>query len=260
MSLVNNQTLETLLSAVENNNHFYAAQDVIPLLDLTSLNDTDNEEVISSLCVRAQTSHGNVAAVCIYPQFVATAKNILQYSKIKIATVANFPNGNSSVSSVTTTIKNSIADGADEIDVVIPYQDFLIHHDENSLATFVNNCKSVCGNIILKVILETGALNDPELIYSASSAAIRGGADFLKTSTGKININATLQAAAVMLLTIKENGNHCGFKASGGIRTLQQANPYLALAAQICDPEWISPQHFRIGASSLLDDLLKNIS
>lgn len=259
MSLVNQQ-IDSLITAAQNDPNFCSASDIIPFLDLTSLNDTDDGKIIAKLCVRAQTQHGNVAAVCIYPQFVTLAKKILQYTKIKVATVANFPHSDSSISSVILAIKQSIEDGADEVDVVIPYQDFLIHKDKNSLATFVNNCKAACGNHTLKVILETGALNDLELIYSASLAAICGGADFLKTSTGKITVNATLQAAAMMLSAIKENKSHCGFKASGGIRTLEQANSYLALAAQICGAEWISANHFRIGASSLLDDLLKNIS
>jgi len=249
---INRLTLATQQASVENN----LAARVIPLIDLTSLNDNDTEQSVLQLCAKSKTSLGNVAAVCIYPQFVKTAKNALQSSNIKIATVANFPYGNDDHTSALNSIKQSIADGADEIDVVMPYQTFLAG-DKNTVHEFIHACKQVCGtHIILKVILETGAIQKTSLIKEATEIAIEAGANFIKTSTGKIPVGATLEAAATILLTIKQTGRSVGFKASGGVRTAEQAAQYLHLAELILGKDWISPQSFRIGASGLLDILL----
>lgn len=233
------------------------AKQIIPLIDLTSLNDTDDVSTITALCEKAITPMGAVAAVCIYPQFIAYAKAALEDQAVKIATVANFPGGNFRPSMVIHEIVSVVRAGADEVDVVIPYYAYL-QEQPATIEVFIDTCKRACQQAKLKVILETGALKQPNFIAQASQTAIEAGADFLKTSTGKVEVGATLEAAAIMLLTIKQNPNkQVGFKASGGIRTPQQAASYLKLAELIMGKEWISPSTFRFGASGLLDALLK---
>jgi deoxyribose-phosphate aldolase len=242
-------------------NDIAVAKRILSLIDLTSLNLTDTEEAISLLCQNATSKMGSVAAVCIYPQFIPYAKKYLKDKTIKIATVANFPEGNQSLNTVLQEIRNSIINGADEIDVVMPYHSYLAG-DINAVKNFVQACKKTCGaEILLKVILETGALQQSEIIANASKDVILAGADFIKTSTGKISIGATLEAAKIMLTTIRDLklNRIVGFKTSGGIRTLPQAISYLQLADQIMGPKWVSPSTFRIGASSLVKDVMKDV-
>lgn len=231
---------------------------IISLIDLTSLNETDDKAIINELCAKAITPLGAVAAVCVYPQFVRQAKATLLNTAVKVATVANFPRGNATAASVLTEIEQAIAEGADEVDVVIPYQAYLVNRAE-SVQGFLHACKQACQSAKLKVILETGVLQSAELIEQASQAAIQAGADFLKTSTGKVAVGATLEAAAVMLLAIKNARAECksvGFKASGGIRTPEQAASYIKLAELILGENWVSSATFRFGVSGLLDALL----
>jgi len=249
--------ITTLIAAAEKVTVTFAkVKQTIPLLDLTSLNSSDTDASITELCQKALRLSEKVAAVCVYPQFVKLIKQQLANSGIKICTVANFPEGSTDIEATVKTIFANAVNGADEIDVVMPYSAFLTG-ETSVVQTFVKVCKQACGpHITLKVILETGALVNPEQIYQASCAAIAGGADFIKTSTGKVDINATLPAAAAMLTAIKDTGGSVGFKAAGGIRTAQQALGYLYLGEQIMGNDWITPGHFRLGASSLLDDLL----
>jgi deoxyribose-phosphate aldolase len=256
--MTNNTLTDLIITATTIPIDAYPSKQIISLLGLTSLNDNDTEAAIIKLCERAKTPIGNVAAVCIYSQFISTAHHALLNKNIKIATVANFPHGNNPIETVITEITSAINNGANEIDVVMPYQIYL-KSEREIIEKFVTQCKQACGKtILLKVILETGALQDPKLIYQASRAAIDGGADFIKTSTGKIAVHATLEAAAIMLQTIKDSGTNVGFKAAGGIRTMQQAVGYLYLAETIMSKNWLKPTHFRLGASILLDDLLAN--
>lgn len=230
--------------------------DIIALIDLTSLNHDDTDEKIIALCAAAQTKIGNVAAVCVYPQFVALAKKQLAATDINIATVVNFPEGNQSIDKVLTDIKQAIELGANEIDVVIPYSE-LRSTNTDVIDEFVAACKAACGNNCLKTILETGELTQ-EQITRASQQAISGGADILKTSTGKVTINATLDATETMLNAIKTSGKKVGLKVSGGVRTLEQANEYIHQAVNIMGNDFITSATFRIGASSLLDNLLSH--
>ena len=230
---------------------------LVELIDLTSLNETDTAETISALCQKAVTPLGHVAAVCFYPRFVKLAKEKLANTPVKIATVANFPHGNESLENVLALIRSAIKDGADEIDVVFPYPFFLQGNKEEAYE-FIRQCKAECTDaILLKVILETGALVEAALIAEVSYNVSNAGADFLKTSTGKIAVGATLDAARVMLETIKKIPRPIGIKISGGVRTIEQALQYIALAEDIMGPGWVSPKHFRIGASQLLDQLLQ---
>jgi deoxyribose-phosphate aldolase len=229
----------------------------LSLLDLTDLTDTCDAAAIEKLCTQAQTPFGNAAAICIWPRFVAQARAILGAgSPVKIATVVNFPSGELPVGDVVAETKQAIADGADEIDLVIPYRG-LIGGDEAAVTAMVSAVKAACPSpVILKTIIETGELKDAGLIRNASHLAISAGSDFIKTSTGKVAVNATLPAADIMLNAIRESGRPVGFKPAGGVRTVGDAAQYLNLAAAIHGDGWAKPSTFRFGASGLLNDIL----
>ena len=230
------------------------AAHALPLLDLTSLNEGDTEADIERLCRRA-TTYGT-AAVCIWPRFVPLAKNLLRGSGVRLATVANFPHGSDDIARAAEECVAAAVDGADEVDVVAPI-DAIRGGDIGMVSELVTACRAAAPETTLKVILETGVLGEPSLIAGAARAAVMAGCDFLKTSTGKAEVGATLEAAAVMLAVIEEADGKVGFKAAGGIRTARQAASYLFLAEQLIDPSWASPNTFRFGASALLDDLLR---
>lgn len=229
----------------------------LSLLDLTDLSDACTPEAIEKICADARTPHGNAAAICIWPRFVAQARAILGAdSPVKIATVVNFPSGDLPVETVVAETTAALADGADEIDLVIPYR-ALLEGDELAVRTMVAAVREACpAPAKLKVILETGELKDRDLIRNASHIAIIEGADFIKTSTGKVAVNATLEAADIMLTAIRESGRKVGFKPAGGVRTVADARLYLGLADTIHGPDWIMPSTFRFGASGLLNDIL----
>jgi deoxyribose-phosphate aldolase len=148
----------------------------------------------------------------------------------------------------------AVADGANEVDLVMPYR--RVGDDPDLVYGLVSGTRSAAGKALLKVILETGELQDEALIRKASEIAIDAGADFIKTSTGKVPVNATPEAARIMLSVIADQGGDVGFKPAGGIKTLGDANLYLDLAAEALGPDWATPRTFRFGASSLLDNLL----
>ncbi|MDE1461555.1 deoxyribose-phosphate aldolase [Spartinivicinus poritis] len=239
-----------------------AAQQALNLMDLTSLNDDDTEAKIIQLCHQAHSPAGNTAAVCVYPRFVPIAKKTLtslNCENILIATVTNFPAGGDDVAIAEAETRAAVAYGADEVDVVFPYR-ALMAGNETIGAELVAACKQACGDKVkLKVIIESGELKDPALIEKASLISIQAGADFIKTSTGKVPVNATLDAAEIMLKAIKANGSQCGFKAAGGVRNAEQAAEYLSLARNLLGDDWVSAQHFRFGASSLLASLLTTL-
>ncbi|MDW5378281.1 deoxyribose-phosphate aldolase [Halomonas sp. HP20-15] len=243
-----------------------ARQDVarraLALMDLTSLNDDDNEERINALCRQAATPAGHPAAVCIYPRFIATARQALAEAglsgRVRIATVTNFPHGAADVAAAEAETRQAIEAGADEVDVVFPYR-ALMAGDEATGRQLVEACRTACGERCLKVIIESGELADAALIRRASRIAIEAGADFIKTSTGKVAVNATLEAAEIMLTAIRDSGREVGFKAAGGVRSADDAAHYLDLAARLLGDAWITPGHFRFGASSLLGDLLETL-
>ncbi|MGG6893177.1 deoxyribose-phosphate aldolase [Rhizobium sp. BR 315] len=229
----------------------------LSLLDLTNLKDDCTPAQIEALCARAQSPYGNAAAICIWPRFVAQARSILGTDHaVKIATVVNFPAGDMEVADVSAEAREAIADGADEIDLVIPYRAFLAGN-EQAVTDMVAAVKAECtGPVLLKTILETGELKDAALIRRASELAIEAGSDFIKTSTGKVAVNATLEAADIMLRAIRASGRKVGFKPAGGIGSVADAALYLSLAETIMAPDWAMPSTFRFGASSLLDDIL----
>ncbi len=233
-----------------------AAQTLIRALDLTSLGKDDNEFKIEALCEKASTKYGNVAAVCVYPKFIPLVKRLLNGTDIKAATVVNFPDGGWDFDKLRSEIRKAVKLGADEIDAVFPYKKFL-EGDEETCENFLRTVKEECGKKhTLKIILETGELQKTSLIAKASQMCIAHGANFIKTSTGKSKISATPEAANIILETIANSQKNVGFKASGGIRTFEEARKYLVLANSIMGGKWPTAKHFRIGASSLIDDLL----
>lgn len=229
----------------------------LSLLDLTNLKDDCTPAQIDTLCARAQTPFGHTAAICIWPRFVAQARGILgPEHSVKIATVVNFPAGDMEPADVAAEAREAIADGADEIDLVIPYRAF-IAGNEKVVTDMVAAVRAECHEpILLKTILETGELKDAALIQRASELAIAAGTDFIKTSTGKVAVNATLEAADIMLRAIRQSGRKVGFKPAGGIGSVADAALYLSLAETIMAPDWAMPSTFRFGASGLLDDIL----
>ncbi len=238
------------------------AAQALALMDLTTLNDNDTDEIVIRLCEQAKSEGGMTAAVCVYPRFVPIAKKTLKAigaEQVQVATVTNFPHGNADIDIAVAETKASVAYGADEVDVVFPYR-ALMAGDAQIGFELVKACKAACGDaVLLKVIIETGELKTPELIRQASEISIAAGADFIKTSTGKVPVNATLEAAAVMLSVIQAKNRAVGFKAAGGVKTAEQAKAYLQLAAETLGEDWVSARTFRFGASSLLNDLLNTL-
>lgn len=231
-----------------------AAGRALPLLDLTDLSDDGTAAAIKRLCAKAVTPFGHVAAVCIYARFIPVAKPLLAGGPVRIATVVNFPGGGEDTEAVARETAAAIEAGADEIDLVLPYR-ALAAGRADVAARQIARIRDVAAGVTLKVILETGELADPDLIRQASDLALAAGADFLKTSTGKVAVNATPEAAEIMLGAIRASGRPAGFKAAGGIRRTADAAAYLAIADRIMGVDWARPATFRFGASGLLDDL-----
>ena len=234
-------------------------------LDLTSLNLDDTPERIDALCDRALSPVPGIdvhpAAVCIYPRFVAQARARLQGSGIAVAAVANFPLGSAPVDEVIVEVEGAIADGVDEIDVVFPFRAYLAG-DHLAAGELVRQVSEVCHSgshpKMLKVILETGVLHEAETIKAAAAVAIANGADFLKTSTGKLEPAATPEAASALLDVIgaaQRSGQRIGLKVAGGVKTVADAAVHLDLAVRCLDDA--HPGNFRFGASGLLNDIVR---
>ena len=233
------------------------AHRAIALLDLTELGDHATVDDVTALCTRAVGPHGKVAAVCVWPRHVAHAARQLAATGVRIATVVNFPSGNDDIDAVVELARAAQLDGADEIDLVLPYRAFLAgdHARGAAMISAVRQAVAAGSGKTLKVILETGELVDLAVIRAAAELAIRHGADFIKTSTGKTPVSATLGATQVMLQVIHDLDPAVGLKPSGGIRTRAEAAAHLAQADTIMGPAWASPATFRFGASGLLTAL-----
>uniref|UniRef100_A0A1I7TSZ2 deoxyribose-phosphate aldolase n=1 Tax=Caenorhabditis tropicalis TaxID=1561998 RepID=A0A1I7TSZ2_9PELO len=241
---------------------------VIQYIDLTTLNGDDTASKVVALAKRAinpipTDPSIHCGSVCVYPQRIADVKKFLNATKqnCHITGVAGgFPSGQYHLQSKVLECELSVADGATEIDIVISRasaleEDWKTVHDE------VQACKNACGSAHLKTILATGELKTLSNVYKASWASILAGSDFIKTSTGKESVNATLEVAYVMCSAVKRwyelTGKKVGFKPAGGIKTVDEALSYVALVKDILGEQWLNPTLFRIGASSLLDDCLK---
>ncbi len=227
-------------------------------LDLTDLDESAAPDRIDALCARARTPHGPVAAVCIYPRFAAQARAALQGSGIRIACVVNFPTGDRPVDFVQAMTGDALAEGADEIDLVVPWR-LLLTGNDAAMREIVRTVRRTIGGATLKTILETGELGDPDLVRRAATIAVEEGTDFLKTSTGKVPVNATPEAVEILLEVARDAGRPVGVKPAGGIRSTADAAAYLALCDRVMGPDWARPETFRIGASGLRDALLATL-
>ena len=229
---------------------------ILSLIDLTNLSDECTESDVVTLCRRARGEHGSVAAVCVWPRFVSTAMRELQGTAV--ATVVNFPHGTDPIDKVLADVAACVADGADEIDLVIPFRS-LSDGDvgDHAVVQMVAKVKqSLPDTVLLKTILETGELGTIAAVEHASSLCIASGADFIKTSTGKTRVSATPRVVEAMLEVLRRTpriDRRVGIKPSGGIRTVDDAREYLRLADRIMGPDWVSPSTVRFGASALLD-------
>ena len=224
-------------------------------LDLTSLNDHDDAAAIDALCAHAVTPHGVVAAVCVWPRFVARARAALPPA-VRVAAVANFPHGALDVGAALADCATIAAAGGDEIDLVLPWRAW-VGGDRASCAALVAAVRRTHPSLTLKLILESGELRDEALIAAAATMALDEGVDFLKTSTGKTPVSATPTAARTMLAAIAAHPRRAeaGFKASGGIRTVADAAVYIALVREVLGADAATPRRLRFGASGLLGDI-----
>ena len=226
----------------------------ISLVDLTNLTDGCDAAAIDLLCDRALRA--GTAAVCVWPDFVAQAVQRLEHSPIRVATVVNFPSGDERAFATGVLSERALADGADEIDVVLPFRWFAAG-DRGRADEVLSTVRAVTGGrALMKVILETGELVDPDAIAKAARFAIDHGADFIKTSTGKTKVSATPDAARIMLDAIAATDRTVGLKPSGGISTAADADGYLTLAESVMGADFLQPRTFRFGASGVLDALL----
>jgi deoxyribose-phosphate aldolase len=238
----------------------------VRMVDLTTLEGADTPGKVRGLCAKARRpdpldpSVPPVAAVCVYPDLVAVAKEAVAGSRVAVASVATaFPSGRASLAVKLADVQDAVSAGADEVDMVIDRGAFLAGRYGQVYAE-IRAVRQACGTAHLKVILETAELATLDNIARASWLAMMAGADFIKTSTGKVTPAATPPTALVMLAAVRDfeqaAGRRVGVKVAGGIRTAKDAIRYLVLANEIAGPAWLTPRLFRIGASTLLNDLL----
>jgi len=242
---------------------------ILNMIDLTTLEGKDTEGKVKQMCFKAKHLHDScpglptVAAVCVYPSMVKTAKLAVRDSGVKVASVSTaFPSGQAPLEVKLTDTKFAVESGADEIDMVISRGRFL-KGDYNFVYDEIAAIKNACGKARLKVILETGELVTLDDVRKASDIAIHAGADFIKTSTGKISPAATLQVTYTMLEAIRdyydETGIMIGMKPAGGISNSKLALHNLVMVKEVLGSMWLSNEWFRFGASSLANDVLMQI-
>ena len=241
----------------------------LSMIDLTTLEGKDSSGKVKHLCYKASHLHDsfsglpNVAAICVYPTMVPVAKKALEGTGINVASVATaFPSGMADLQAKLDEVKSVVEDGADEVDMVISRGEFL-RGEYEYVSDEIAQVKEACGNAHLKVILETGELVTLDNVRLASDLAMEAGADFIKTSTGKVSPAATPSVVLTMLEAIKDyqikTGKKIGMKPAGGIGTAKQAVQYLVMIKETLGNDWLSPDLFRFGASSLANDVLMQI-
>ena len=241
----------------------------LSLIDLTTLEGKDSEGKVKQLCYKASHLHYKhpglpyVAAICVYPTMVPIAKKELEGTGINVASVATaFPSGMADINAKLDEVKSVVDAGADEVDMVISRGRFL-NGDYNYVSDEISQVKDACGKAHLKVILETGELVTLDNVQLASDIAMEAGADFIKTSTGKVSPAATPPVVLTMLEAIRDfqikTGKKVGMKPAGGISTAKQAIQYLVMIKETLGDDWLSPNLFRFGASSLANDILMQI-
>lgn len=259
---------DILAKSFEKNNTREVKKFLYSTIDLTTLSGADTEEKVAQLVASVNDFEGtedvpSVAAICVYPNFVKTVRSVLTAEGVQVACVSGcFPASQSFIEVKIAETALAIADGADEIDIVLNLGAFL-SGDYEEAATEIQEQRSTARAAHLKVILETGALKDPELIRKASILSLFSGADFLKTSTGKEYPGADLRAAYILCSVLKEYfdkyGEKRGVKFSGGIRSAEEAVKYYCIVEALLGKEWLDNKLFRIGASSLVGSLQKEI-
>jgi len=225
-------------------------------LDVTVLNEHVHHKYIKLFCQRINKMTIQPASVCVYPKHVEAVQACLFNQKIPITTVVNFPHGLYEWPQIEADILHAVSLNVSELDIVIPYGKWLSQHCEVDITRFAEHCKEVVGeNITLKYIIETGVLQDAELISDISLLLCQHGADFIKTSTGKTVPGATISAATAIMSAIKKHenqtGQKVGLKVAGGIRTCEQAYEYIDLVRSYLGKQWLDPQYFRIGCSQV---------
>jgi deoxyribose-phosphate aldolase len=262
--------VETLRKrSIKKASKLWALDLAIRMMDLTTLEGRDTAGKIRAMCAKAihpqpgDPSIPSVAAVCVYPALIADAKEALRGSTVKVASVATgFPSGQTFRPIKVAEVREAVAAGADEIDMVIDRGAFL-SGDYATVFDEIVEIKDSCGDAHLKVILETGELGTFDQVRRASILAMAAGADFIKTSTGKVQPAATLPVTLVMLEAIRDfekaTGRLVGMKPAGGIRTAKEAVQYLVVLYETLGPRWMTPDRFRFGASTLLNDVLMQI-
>jgi deoxyribose-phosphate aldolase len=255
--------------SIKRESKLWALDLTIRMIDLTTLEGKDTEGKVRQLCAKGRRpdptdpSIPSVAAICIYPTLISTAKRALAGSGVKVASVATgFPSGQTFTEVKLTETRQSVEAGADEIDMVIDRGAFL-QGDYRTVFEEIVAVKEACGDAHLKVILETGELETYDNVRRASILAMAAGADFIKTSTGKVQPASTLPVTLVMLEAIRDferrTGRSVGMKSAGGIRTAKEAIQYLTVVYETLGPRWMTPDRFRFGASTLLNDVLMQI-
>lgn len=241
----------------------------VTMLDVTTLEGADSVGKVRQMCQKAMRpmpedpSIGPAAAVCVYPRMVKVAAKAVENSPVQVAAVATqFPSGQMRLKERLAEVRYAVGEGADEIDMVISRGQFL-QGEYRAIYDEVAACKEACGKAHLKVILETGELLTYDNVRYASDLAMAAGADFIKTSTGKVPLAATLPVTLVMLQAIEdfyeETGRIVGMKPAGGISNAKLALQYLVMVREILGPKWLTNKWFRFGASSLTNDLLMQI-
>ncbi len=255
--------------SVKRESKLQALNMIVSMCDLTTLEGGDTDGKVSQMVAKAirpdpnDTSVPSVAAVCVYPELVSTAKEEVSESKVLVASVSSyFPSGQAPLESKIHDTKYAIQNGADEIDIVINRKAFL-EGDYRRVYDEVSSLKEACGEVHLKTILEVGELGSYDNIRKASMIAMSAGSDFIKTSTGKISEGASREACNVMAKTVLDyknaTGAMVGIKVAGGIRDSKDAIRYLVLIKEEIGEDWLDSNYFRFGASSLLDDVLRQI-
>jgi deoxyribose-phosphate aldolase len=269
-----NRSLFFKKRSIKKDSKVMAIKMAISMLDLTTLEGQDTSGKIFNLCQKAKCPHPDTdllkdvglpspAAVCVYPNFVKEAKAALKATNVKVASVATgFPSGQTPLSIRLEEVRFAVTEGADEIDMVIS-RGKLLEAEFNHIKEEIIAVKKACGDAKLKVILEVGELSSYSLVKKASFIAMEAGADFIKTSTGKVSVNATMPVSLAMMETIRDfyyfTGKKVGFKPAGGIKTSKDAIHYLCMVRETLGDEWLTPDLFRFGASSLLNDLLRQL-
>ncbi|MBK7886622.1 MAG: deoxyribose-phosphate aldolase [Bacteroidetes bacterium] len=266
---INERITRLTKRSIKNESKMHALQLAISMMDLTTLEARDTPGKVRQLCAKAIRPHEalpdlpSAAAVCVYPPMVRIAKEALGDSGVKVAAVATaFPSGMSTRKVKLEETKYAVNEGADEIDMVISRGHFLAG-EFNYVFDEIAAVKEACGEAHLKVILETGELSTYDNVRKASDIAMYAGADFIKTSTGKVQPAATLPVTLVMLEAIRDfyykEGRMIGMKPAGGISTAKLAIQYLVVLRETLGEAWMNPDYFRFGASSLANDLLMQI-